>query len=380
MKNIIFVNSHPIQYFAPMYKYMNENNVPTSAWYCSDYSIKGGLDTEFGQKITWDIPLLEGYHHKFFKNISLRKTGFFSFVNFGMIAKLISEPKSVIIVHGYHYFTHFMILMLGNLCGHTVCFRSDVPYNHEILKSGWKQKIKRLGLRYILFPNIKYFLFVGTQNKMFYESYNIDEKRLVSCPYAIDNDRFRNFVCDKEALRNSLGIGLEDKVITFSAKYINKKRPLDLLKAFHKLNEEKVWVVFVGDGELRSSMEQYISDNHLQNVIMTGFVNQQEIPKYYAIADLFVMCSEQGEHWGLSANEAMNFDLPMVLSDLTGCAVDLVIPGYNGYIFETGNITQLASSIKAILIDGELSYDVTSKMIIDKFSYQNCLDNLTTLR
>jgi glycosyltransferase involved in cell wall biosynthesis len=127
-------------------------------------------------------------------------------------------------------------------------------------------------------------------------------------------------------------------------------------------------------------MEQYIKENQVKNVILTGFVNQQEIPKFYAIADLFVMCSAQGEHWGLSANEAMNFDLPMVLSDLTGCAPDLVVSGSNGYVFETGNIGDLASSIKSVLIDNTLSGMISSKMIIDKFSYQSVLDHLIKLR
>jgi len=358
---------------------MNENNVPTSAWYCSDHSIKGGLDAEFGQKITWDIPLLEGYSARFFKNSSSKKTGFFRFVNFGMISKLVSEPKTVIVVHGYHYFTHFMILMLGSLFGHTVCFRSDVPYNHEVLKKGWKQKLKRFGLQYILFPRINYFLYVGTQNKLFYESFNIQQHRIVSCPYAIDNDRFRNFVCDKEKIRNDLEIDIKDKVIVFSAKYIDKKRPLDLLEAFHQLNEQNLCLIFVGDGGLREEMEQYIRDNQLQKVLLTGFVNQSEIPKYYAIADLFVMCSGRGEHWGLSANEAMNFNVPLVLSDLTGCADDLVIPNSNGFIFETGNVTELAAKIKDVLIYDKLTKEVQSKELIDKYSYKKVLDNLVKL-
>lgn len=380
MKNIIFVNSHPIQYFAPMYKYFNEKEVPTAAWYCSDFSIKGGMDVEFGQKITWDIPLLEGYEYDFFKNYSSKKIGFFRFVNFGMVRKLITTPKSIIVVHGYHYFTHFAILMLGNLMGHTICIRNDIPLSHEVLKTGWKQKLKKIGLKYILFPRINYFLFVGTQNRKYYESYAIDQKKIISSPYAIDNERFRNFVCDKGAVRNSLGLDKTDKVITFSAKYINKKRPLDLLKAFHLVNKEKLWLIFVGDGELRPEMEQYIVANKLRNVILTGFVNQQEIPKYYAISDLFVMCSANGEHWGLSANEAMNFDLPMVLSDLTGCSDDLVVRGSNGYVFETGNIAELASRIKDVLIDNRLSGKLSSKMIIDQFSYQTVLDNLIKLR
>jgi glycosyltransferase involved in cell wall biosynthesis len=350
------------------------------AWYCSDFSVKGGLDVEFGTEITWDIPLLEGYKYEFFKNSSTRENGFWQFVNFGMIRKLVSAPKSVIVVHGYHYFTHFMILMLGNLFGHTICIRNDIPLSHEILKSGWKQKIKKTGLKYILFPRINYFLFVGTQNKLYYESYGIPQRKLVSSPYAIDNERFRRFVCDEEAVRDSLGIDKEAKIITFSAKYINKKRPVDLLKAFHQLNKENVWLIFVGDGALRSSMEQYVFDNQIQNVILTGFVNQQEIPKFYAISDLFVMCSSNGEHWGLSVNEAMNFDLPLVLSDLTGCADDLVMPGSNGYVFETGNVAELTSRIKDVLINNKLSGNFTSKMIIDQFSYQTVLDNLVKLR
>jgi glycosyltransferase involved in cell wall biosynthesis len=363
-----------------MYKHFNEHNVPTLAWYCSDFSVKGGMDVEFGQKITWDIPLLEGYEYQFFKNYSSRKIGFFRFVNFGMIAKLFSAPKSVIVVHGYHYFTHFVILMLGKFLGHTICLRNDIPLNHEVLKIGWKQQLKKICLKYVLFPRINYFLYVGTQNKLYYESYTISKKRLVSSPYAIDNDRFRSFVFDKEAERKALGIGLKDKVIIFSAKYITKKRPLDLLKAFHQLNQENIWLIFVGDGALRASMELYLKDNQVKNVILTGFVNQQEIPKYYAMADLFVMCSAQGEHWGLSANEAMNFDLPMVLSDLTGCASDLVVSGSNGYVFETGNILGLASCIESVLIDNTLSGTTTSKMIIDQFSYQSVLDHLIKIR
>jgi hypothetical protein len=44
-------------------------------------------------------------------------------------------------------------------------------------------------------------------------------------------------------------------------------------------------------------------------------------------------------------NESINFNLPLVLSDLTGCADDLVIPNSNEFVFETGNITELAAKI-----------------------------------
>ncbi|MBC7508710.1 MAG: glycosyltransferase family 1 protein, partial [Ferruginibacter sp.] len=86
-KEVIFINSHPIQYFAPLYKYLNENGVSTAAWYCPDLSIKGGIDKEFGVKVKWDIPLLDGYQYRFFRNFSLNpshENGFFGLFNPGL--------------------------------------------------------------------------------------------------------------------------------------------------------------------------------------------------------------------------------------------------------------------------------------------------------
>ena len=65
-RKVIFLNSHPIQYFAPLYSFLNENSVETEAWYFSDFSIKGGKDKQFGVDIKWDIDLLAGYKSTFF--------------------------------------------------------------------------------------------------------------------------------------------------------------------------------------------------------------------------------------------------------------------------------------------------------------------------
>ena len=66
MKKLIFLNSHPIQYFAPLYQQITQGtNIPLEVWYCSDESIKGKLDKGFGTAVKWDIPLLQGYAYQF---------------------------------------------------------------------------------------------------------------------------------------------------------------------------------------------------------------------------------------------------------------------------------------------------------------------------
>ena len=386
MKDVIFINSHPIQYFAPMYKYMNQHGVITKAWYCSDVSIKGGFDKQFGVDVKWDIPLLEGYEFKFFKNYSWKPShsyGFFGLINFEIIAQIFRIPKSVVIVHGWNYLTHFLVILLAGFKGHTVCLRCEMPLNQELKKTGMKMLLKKILLRYFVFPRLDYFLYIGTQNRLFYKSFNVDDKQLIFCPYSVDDIRFRaeNKLIKNQlpALRTKFGIPANGKIILYSGKYMSKKRPLDLLTAFKKLNNEKCWLVMVGEGELRKEMEDYISKNNLHNVLLTGFINQSQVSEYYAISDVFVMCSTIGETWGLSVNEAMNFGLPIVISDMTGCAGDLVLNGDNGYVFETGNTDELAARLHDILIANKLSLKTKPEDIIDKHSYATVTEGIKQL-
>ncbi len=381
-KEVIFINSHPIQYFTPLYKYLNEQNVPTSAWYCTDKTVKGSVDKEFGVTVKWDIPLLEGYSFRFFKNYSLRPShekGFFGLMNFGLLKNIFTIEKSLIVVHGWHYCTHLLVILLAKLRGHTVCLRYEMPYNQEVLKAGWKQKLKIRALK-IVFSRLDYFLYIGTQNKLLYQKlYGLPEDRLLFCPYSVDNSRFAEaylkLVGCKIMLRQKRGIPIDHKIILYSGKYIEKKRPMDILQAYQQMNLPGCWLIMLGDGELRPKMEQFIAENKLDNVLLTGFVNQSEITEYYTVADVFVMCSTIGETWGLTVNEALNFNLPIVVSDHTGSATDLVVEGENGYVFKTGDIADLKEKVeKALTIDTNiLKYPST---IIETYSYQTTTNTL----
>lgn len=384
---MIFINSHPIQYFAPLYKYLNQQGVSTSAWYCTDKTIKGEVDKEFGVPVKWDIPLLEGYKYRFFKNHALKpshENGYFGLLNLGLIKSLFTIPKSIIIVHGWHYLTHSLVLLLAPLRGHTVCLRYEMPYNQEVLKSGWKQKAKKFFLKNILFSQVKHFLFIGTQNRNLYKLvYNVPDAKLIFCPYSVDNTRFtleyHNQRNNISIIKQRIGIPVQDKVVLFSGKYIDKKRPMDALMAFKHLALHNVWLIMLGEGELRPTMEAYIKEQKLKNVILTGFVNQTQVADYYSISNAFVMCSTVGETWGLSVNEALNFKLPVIISDLTGCSADLVIPGQNGYTFKTGDYIDLSEKLSKVLTDTTLPKQTISESLLSKYSYSTISTNLKTL-
>jgi glycosyltransferase involved in cell wall biosynthesis len=387
-RKIIFINSHPIQYFAPLYAYCNREGVKVEAWYCSDESIRGHRDVQFGKAVKWDIPLLEGYPYRFFRNISRKPSihgGFFGLINPGIIKALFKEPKSVIVVTGWGYLSYVFAILFSKLAGHTLCLRCETPLKQERLNSSFKLLLRKLLLKQLMFPLIDRFLVVGKQNADFCKFYGAREENMIFSPYSVDNCRFdhsfRKLQSERENLKQTLGIPSEHLVILFSGKYIQKKRPLDLIKAFKLLNSNKASLVMIGEGELRKEMEQFISENQLKNVHLTGFVNQSLIPKYYAIGDVFVMCSEQGETWGLSVNEAMNFELPIVASDLVGSTDDLVLPGVNGYTFPCGSVAELHKILSKFSMDSSLHKKMgrESKIIISRYSYRVIKNNLQTL-
>jgi glycosyltransferase involved in cell wall biosynthesis len=380
-KKVIFINSHPIQYFVPLYQYLTRNGMETECWYCSDENIHGHFDRQFGTRVAWDIPLLEGYTSRFFPNKSWKPSlynGFFGLINPGLWRAFRNEKKSVVVVHGWNYLTHVMAIVWGKIMGHEICLRGESPLNQEMMKSSSNRFIKKILLQGFLFRFVNRFLFIGEQNKAFYKYYGVPENKLLFAPYSVDNERFSKSASDldKTQVRSELGLPQDAFVVLFTAKFIDKKRPMDLLQAFETLQIRNKFLVMVGDGDLRSAMETFaVEKNILDKIRLTGFVNQTEIVKFYAAADVFVLCSGLGETWGLSVNEAMNFDLPVIVSKTAGSSGDLVRSG-SGYVFEEGNINELASALTRCY-SKEQSFDPRS--VVSQYSFERIARSLETV-
>lgn len=386
MKKIIFLLSHPIQYFSPLFQQMiKDDKINLSVFYCSDENVKGHLDKEFGVKFKWDIDLLSGYNYKVLKNNSWKPSifnGFWGLLNFEIIKTLKKERGGFLVIHGWNYATNFLAIVTAKFYGIKLCLRGENPLNQELLKSKNILLLRKIFFKYLFFPLFDYFCYIGSQNKKLYEYYDVPAKKLIFTPYAVDNDRFKaeyeKYRVQKTEIRKELGLPVDKRIILTSGKYIYKKRPMDLLKAFQLLNNDNAALVFLGDGELRTEMENYIKENNLEQVYLTGFKNQTEVGKYSAAADLFVISSGAGETWGLVVNEAMIFGLPIIASDLVGCTADLVIDGNNGFKFKCGDINDLLNKIKLIISDDNRlkCFGKSSIEKIKDYSYDVIIQNI----
>ncbi len=386
-KKVIFFNTHPIQYFAPLYAEINKDKFfDLEVWYGTRHGLGGEIDKQFGTNVKWDIPILEGYKYKFLKNYALNPglyNGFFGVVNLGIWTELRKLPKkSIIIVHGWKPFSAIFALLCSKILGHVTCLRAESPLIHEEGRSKRSIFLRKLFFKHFLFKRVDKFLFIGEQNRLFYEFYGVSTSKLIFIPYAVNNEYFHNeyenLIQKKEYLKQKSQIPIHQQVILFSGKFIDKKRPLDLINAYDLLeNKNNITLILMGEGELRVELEKEIINKDLKNVVITGFINQTKISDYYIMADIFVMCSDYGETWGLSTNEAMNFHLPIIISDRTGNFSDLV--KNNGFVFKTGDIIDLKNKIEKVLSTSNnerIKMAISSKKIVDTYSYQTIIKNL----
>lgn len=378
MIKVTYILSHPIQYISPLLQMLEaDSSIQLKVCYFTDHTI-GGLDRQFGQKIKWDIPLLEGYQYYFLKNYSPRPAvsgRFFGLINPGIFQFLRQEKPDFIIIHGWGYISNFLTLLSAKILGLTVLMRAESPQKQEVGKSKLLGAFKRLLFKFFCHK----FLFIGQSNKDFYLVHGVKEEQLFFTPYSVDNQRFsrqyEQLKKQRPQLRKRYGLQNDTPVFLFVGKYISKKRPMDLIKAFRLLDHPKAQLIMVGEGALRSEMERYIEDNNLSNVTLTGFINQQEIAEYYTMADVFILPSGYGETWGLVVNEAMNFNLPLIVSDLVGCTDDLVQEGQNGFTFPCGDIEQLKEKMEKMLsTETDLQkMGQLSGQIVGKYSFENII-------
>jgi len=344
--------SHPIQYQVSLFKMLAEHpQIDLTVYFCCKYGVEKTFDSAFKEEIEWKIPLLEGYKHKFLKNwCPCPSPVFWKQINPGILKELKRNKFDALLIHGWAPLNNWLVL----LSKIPLFLRAENPLNQELLKPKWKIEIKKRILG-SFFKRISAFLFIGEENKKLYQFYGVEKEKLFFTPYAVDNERFiteaKKYKDKKEKLKEELGISPGKTVILFVGKLIEKKRPLDLIDAYEKIASNNKALVFIGNGEQKDKIVKRIKEKNLEDVYLAGFKDQADMPRYYALADIFVLPSGLGETWGVVVNEAMCAGLPIIISDVVGCGSDLALDGENGYIFPLGDTDQLKNFLEELIRD-----------------------------
>jgi len=361
---LAIVCTHPIQYYAPVFRALAQiSGIEPRVFYTwSQTASESIFDPGFGTELKWDIPLLEGYAYQFVENVSPRPgPDHFSGLKTPTLTREIEEWRpDALLVYTWNSFSHLQVLrhFKGRL---PVLFRGDSTLLDR--RVWWHAMLRRMFLTWV-YSHVDVAIAVGSNNRDYFLWCGVPAARIALAPHSVDTIRFAADSERRQALaagwRRELGIGPDEAVILFAGKLQPKKNPALLIEAFRAI-APRSHLVFVGNGELESELKA--KAERIPNIHFMPFQNQSAMPAVYRLGDVFVLPSQGPEEtWGLALNEAMASGRAVIASTKVGGARDLVQPGENGWIFESGNLEALQDVLRTALERGQAGLRTMGKV------------------
>ena len=372
---VAIVASHVIQYQDPFFRLLAADPiVDLTVLYLSSAGAQTYQDKDMGTSLRWDVDLLTGYRHLFLRNLAGDSNrGWTRHINPGLVPALLrGHFDMVIFMLGWGSVSAMAGILTCRLAGIPFFLYGDSSFPPP--EDSSRRRIRASLLR-LLFRNTTGFMVSGSLNADYYRHYGADPNRFFLLPWAVDNERFekasRFAAGERERMRNSLGIRPDQIVFVFSAKLVARKDPMTLLRAYERMTDRgRAVILFLGDGVLREPLQSYARAHELDGLRFAGFVNQSELPKYYGLADVFVLPSTY-EPRGAVINEAMACGLPVIVTDRCGSIGDIVLEGENAFVYPAGNDEELAAAMTRLADDASLRQRMAdrSRQIIDTWTF-----------
>jgi len=276
-------------------------------------------------------------------------------VNPDLVPSVRAWTPDALLVFGWNYWSHLKALVTfsGEI---PIFFRGDSTLLDET--PGPRQWLRRLWLRSI-YKTVDVALYVGTNNRDYFEAHGFDDANLEWVPHAVDNDRFADpdgaLAKEASAWREDLGIPGDACTFVFAGKLSETKAVDVLIDAFQSLRAPPEGpaphLVIAGSGPERGDLKKRAGSD--PRIHFIGFQNQSKMPLVYRLGQVVVLPS-RGETWGLAINEAMASGRAVIASSRVGCAPDLIEHGENGFIFESESAGDLCSRLQALVDDPDL--------------------------
>ncbi len=138
--------------------------------------------------------------------------------------------------------------------------------------------------------------------------------------------------------------------LLWCASFLPVKQPHKALAIVRGLRERgmTVHLTMIGDGSLRPSIEQRISQSDAGGyVTLTGWQNQDGVRRHMIDSDLFLMTSDHGEGWGMVVNEALGCGCCVIGNCESGAASWLVEHGKSGFLYRDEALGEMLDEVAA---------------------------------
>lgn len=289
-------------------------------------------------KIKFDYQILPGWHWFIWgkkKEITIH-------LNRGVFKTLLKYEPDMIITSGYDDLAYWQGFLYCKIFK-----KKYILWNSTTLLSAGSIEGIKGRLKKIIIRGADKYIAYGTKAKEYLEYFGAESGKIYISTNTVDMEYFRSRV---EEYRNKDSFKMERKqypkyLLLNVGQLIKRKGVLQVLKALECLKDFEVGLLIVGSGHEESNLKNFCKERKLKNVFFERFLQQDELVKYYALADIFILSSFE-EVWGLVVNEALASGLYVLSSKYAGASYDLIKEGWNGKIFNPDDVEEIVDLIK----------------------------------
>lgn len=212
--------------------------------------------------------------------------------------------------------------------------------------------------------------------------HGVPSSRLHVVPNGTDPERFHPF--DATSLRQSLG--LVDKTVLLTVGRLVPRKGIDT--TLHALPHvlrvvPNLTYLIVGTGPDRDRLEQLATDLGVaEHVHFVGWVSAEDLPRFYNVADAFVMPSHETasnvEGFGIVFLEAGASGVPVV-GARSGGIPDAIRDGETGLLVPPSSPSDLAAALIRLLTASEWAARLgrqARRFVVDELSWDRVADRL----
>lgn len=209
-------------------------------------------------------------------------------------------------------------------------------------------------LAHWLIPRASSFRVVSEQETQKLIRMGVSPNRIWNLGWITNFSRFLQ--ADGKALRSKLLGSPRQRMVLYVGRLAPQKDIPTLLHAFALVVSQfsESLLVLAGGGPLESALRRQVADMGLDSrVHFAGMIPYEQIPAYFAAADIFVLSSVYEGNARVLA-EAAASATPAVSTDVSG-ARDTIINGETGFIVPVGDYEAMADRLKALLSNSEIA-------------------------
>jgi phosphatidyl-myo-inositol dimannoside synthase len=154
-----------------------------------------------------------------------------------------------------------------------------------------------------------------------------------------------------------------------------------VLKALSEIVKTKNNIKYILAGSYELSEKKYVENliekyNLKENVVITGFIADEELPDHFSLSDIYVMPSIK-EGFGIVFVEAMYYGVPVIAANADG-STDALLQGKLGLLTNPESETEIILALNKMFNNYE-AYLPSQELLMQNFGYAAYKNKLEAL-